>query len=343
MKLKLAQRTNLASRFIVGALIALSFCLVYSTGTAYAKKKKLAKHGVIKIQTFPAGLPIEFDGKPEGITTAEWRSWNRNPGWHTVTITLPDGQRWTRELNLDPGRIKCVTLNFKQGIPLIASPCPYPINLSAPKAVNEGDVITYTADVSYQGKTPLKYNWVVNPGEAKILSGAGTSTIAVDSTGLGTQTISATLVVDDGSGDGACRQVANVLTAVARIAPTHREAGEFDVCCSCTFDDQKARLDNLAIELQNDPSSTGYIHAYGGRTSPVGEADRLGARAKDYLVSQRRIDAARIVLVNAGFREDNCVELWIVPSGAAPPQPRPTLQPSEARPAPAATTRKRRG
>ena len=33
-------------------------------------------------------------------------------------------------------------------------------------------------------------------------------------------------------------------------------AREFDECNSCSFDDQKARLDNLAVELQNDPIHT---------------------------------------------------------------------------------------
>ena len=330
------------AKFVFGALLVLMLVLVYPSGSTFAKRKP-AKHGVIKIQTTPAGLPVVLDGKPEGVTTADFRSWDREPGVHTIVINLPDGQIWTREIQLDPGRIKCLSLNYRQGIPMIASPCPYPINLSAPTKVNEGDVVTFTADVPYKGSMPLNYTWKVNPGEAKIVSGNGTPTIAVDTTGLGTQTISATLVVDDGSGDGACRQVANSLTSVLRVELPHREAGEFDVCCSCTFDDQKARLDNLAIELQNDPTSTGYIHAYGGRTSRVGQADRLGARAREYLTVNRRIDAARIVVVNGGFREDNCVELWIVPSGAAAPQPRPTVQPGDARPAPEPATRRRRG
>ena len=48
-------------------------------------------------------------------------------------------------------------------------------------------------------------------------------------------------------------------------------AREFDECNNCTFDDQKARLDNLAVELQNDQFASGYIIAYGGRTSPIGQ------------------------------------------------------------------------
>ncbi|MGI8918437.1 MAG: hypothetical protein ACR2H6_07525 [Pyrinomonadaceae bacterium] len=342
MKLRLAPtKCSTRAKLAFAALLAFTFCFAFPD-SAYAKRKP-AKHGIIKIQTTPAGLPIEIDGKPEGATTIDWRSWNRNPGVHTVVMTLPDGQRWTREISLAAGRIKCVALNYRPGVPPTVSPCPYPVNLSAPVTVNEGEVITYTADVTYSGSSPLNYTWTVSPAGAKVLSGDGTPTISVDSTGLGTQTVSATLVVNDGSGEAACRQVSNAATNVVRIPRPPRELREFDVCCSCAFDDQKARLDNLAIELQNDPSASAYIFGYGGRTSRSGEADRLVTRAKDYLVNRRGIDAARVVGVNGGYREDNCVEMWIVPRGAAVPEPRPTLQPSDVRPAPEAPGRRRRG
>jgi hypothetical protein len=35
------------------------------------------------------------------------------------------------------------------------------------------------------------------------------------------------------------------------------------------------------------------------------------------------------VTVDGGFREDLTVELWIVPSGATPPENSPTVDPSE--------------
>ena len=343
MNFRLARNRFLScSKFAFAALFALAICVTYPSSNAYAKKRKPAKYGVIKIQTSPAGLPVEIDGKTEGATTTEWRSWNRDPGLHTIVILLPDGQRWTREFHLDPGRIKCVALNYRPGQLPTVSPCPYPVNLSAPVSVNEGEVITFTSDVSYSGTSPLNYTWTVSPAEAKILSGIGTPTIAVDSTGLGSQTISATLVVNDGSGEAACRQVANAATNVIPIPKESRVGREFDVCCNCAFDDQKARLDNLAIELQNDPSATGYLFSYGGRTSRIGEADRLGARAREYLVMQRNIDAARILVVNGGFREEDCVELWVVPSGATPPEPHPTVQPGDVTPKPEAPARRRR-
>ena len=143
---------------------------------------------------------------------------------------------------------------------------PLSVNLSAPTAVNEGRVITYTADVSYSGTSALNYTWTVSPTDAKFSARLGTPTISVDSTGLGNKSGLSNIGRNDGSGEATCRQVTYAATNVARIPKDAPEAGEYDVCCSCAFDDQKARLDNLAVELQNDhlrPHTSGY----GGRTS----------------------------------------------------------------------------
>lgn len=328
-------------KLVFGALLALTFCMAFPSSTAHAKKRKLAKYGTIKVLSTPGGLPVEIDGKPEGLTSTDYRSFDLDPGVHTLVINLPNGQRWTREIDLERGRIKCVALNYRPSPPM-KSPCPYPVIISAPPQVNEGEIITFTSDVSYSGSSPLNYTWTVSPDSARVLTGAGTPTITVDSTGLGGQSVTAILVADDGSGDPACRQTAQATTVIPRVPPRENPSRQFDVCCSCSFDDQKARLDNLAVELQNDPSTTTYVIAYGGRTSRIGQADLLGSRARDYLVTQRGIDQSRIVVINGGFREEDCVELWIIPSGATPPQPTPTVGAGDVRPAPSGPRRRGR-
>jgi hypothetical protein len=296
--------------------------------TASAKPKK-AKYATIKIMTNPAGLMLMIDGKPHGETTADYRAFDLDAGLHTVQVTLPNGQLWTRELELPAGRIKCVVVNYRPLPPLPKSPCPFPVSISAPNQVTEGEIITYSSDVTYTGNAALKYTWVVSPSSARVISGLGTSTLNVDSTGLGGQRIIATLTADDGSSDPACAQSAQAVSIIAPIKKVAIVAREFDECNNCTFDDQKARLDNLAVELQNDPTTRAYIIAYGGRMSPVGQVERLMTRAREYLIMQRGIDASRLSVINGGFRENDSVELWIVPSGATAPQPTPTVQAGE--------------
>lgn len=98
-----------------------------------------------------------------------------------------------------------------------------------------------------------------------------------------------------------------------------------------SFEDEKARLDNVAIELQSDPTAKGLITCYGGRVGRAGEARRRCARAKRYLVGHRHIPAAQILTVDGGYRQDRTVTIWVVPEGVTPPPPSPTVDPSEVR------------
>lgn len=321
-------------KFTFAALLAIGFLAAHPAFEVSAKTKK-AKYGTIKILSNPGGLLLTIDGKPHGETRTEYRAFDLEPGSHNVEIRLPNGQFWKREIEVPAGRVKCVVVNYKPLPPAPKSPCPFPVSISAPQQVNDGEIITYTADASYGGTATLKYNWKVTPSAARIISGQGTPTLNVDSTGLGGQRIVATLTADDGSSDPACAQSAQAVSTVAALPKLAIVAHEFDECNNCSFDDQKARLDNLAIELQNDPSRRAYIIAYGGRTKPLNQVEVLMSRARDYLITKRGIDASRFDVVNGGFREDDSVELWIVPSGAAAPKPTPTVQAKDLKPTPA--------
>lgn len=327
-------------KFLFAVLLALLFTGVSPTSDVFAKDK-LAKYGTIKIMTNPGGLLLTIDGKPHGETLTEYRSFELDPGVHNLVVRLPNGNLWSREIEVPAGRVKCVVVNYRPLPPPPKSPCPFPVTVSAPKSVGEGEIITYAADVTYGGTSGLRYNWTISPSTARIMTGAGTPTITVDSTGLGSQRIIATLTVDDGSTDPACAQTAQAVSMVAAEEKKILVAREFDECDHCTFDDQKARLDNLAVELQNDPTTTAYIIAYGGRTSPIRQVELLMTRARNYLTNERAIDGSRLVIINGGFREADSVELWLVPRGAAAPRATPTVQAGEVKPT--GTTRRRRG
>ena len=316
-------------------VIAIGFCLAHPASSAFAKdKKKNSNAGYIRIRTTPGGFPLAIDGRPSGETTNDYTEFALEPGLHTVQVTMPNGQLWSREINVAARRRTCVDLNYRPPVTIPKSPCPFPIIVSAAPTITEGDLITFTSDVSFSGTSSLNYSWTVSSADAKIISGIGTPTLTVDSTGLAGRRITAIVVVDDGSGEPACRQTAQASTMVPKLPPPREiPAREFDVCCSCSFDDQKARLDNLGIELQNDPTTTAYIIAYSGRTSRTGQADRLLTRARDYLIEKRGLDQARLVTLDGGYREEDCVELWIVPQGATPPRPTPTVSAGEAHPA----------
>ena len=104
----------------------------------------------------------------------------------------------------------------------------------------------------------------------------------------------------------------------------------FDQFGAVTSNEEKARLDNYAYELNNDPSSTGYVIVY-GRTSRPGEAKKRADRIKQYLAYYRHIDMRRLVSLDHCFLTRLEVRLWIVPRGAKPPIPCTTKTPAKAR------------
>jgi hypothetical protein len=101
-----------------------------------------------------------------------------------------------------------------------------------------------------------------------------------------------------------------------------REIYEFG---DITYEDAAARMDGVAIELHNNPRFQAYIIAYRGRNNLPGVSLRHSRRLKNYLVKDRGIDSNRILAIDGGRREDLTVEVWIVPTGTAPPSPTPTL------------------
>jgi hypothetical protein len=335
LKVSMVKRFNLV-KFAIGVLLATSFVMACTSSTAYAagKKKKKVNYGQLEITTNPGGFPLRIDGQPQGDTSQTVRVIELQPGHHVVQIDLPGGQRWVRDFDIAEARRVCVNLNYRpKTFTATKSPCPFPVNVSAPSSVNDGDLITFTSDVAYAGTAALNYSWTVSPAAARIVSGAGTGTITVDSTGLGSQRVTATLVADDGSGDPMCRQTAQAATSVVGKTLAPPECRQFDQFPSLAFDDDKARFDNLAIELQNSPDTTAYIIIYAGQRSRTGQADRLGKRSMDYLTIQRGVGANRLVFINGGYREQDYFEIWLCPPGTHPPAPTPTVQPGDAQPA----------
>jgi hypothetical protein len=226
-----------------------------------------------------------------------------------------------------------VTVNECDCVPL----CPT-ITVDCPTQLVElGQSATVSANIS--GGPPnmsLTYNWSVSGGT--ISGGQGTPSITVDTTGAGGQTITATVEV--GGLAPECQRTASCSFTVNQPTVSRK----FDEYGDIRFNDEKARLDNYAIQLQNEPGATGYIVVYAARTGPAGQAQARADRAKDYLVNTRGIDAARIMTIDGGCREELTVELWITPQGATPPTAdAATTVPCEPRATRRTTRRSRRG
>jgi hypothetical protein len=245
------------------------------------------------------GRPVNNAGP-----TMTWDLSGLEPGIHTVRVEVDNPNAPIDE--------KCYAFASTKVRVLPCPPqvvCPN-VSIYCPDTVTLGAPVTFSANLS--GGTPNitpVYNWTVSAGT--IISGQGTPSIQVDTTGLGGQAMTANLSV----GGYNLNCPANCTVQVPRkISSTM-----VDYYPPIRLNDEKARLDNFAIQLQNDPNAKGYVVVFGGAKAKPAEKQGRIKRAYDYLVNTRGISADRLVTMEGGTRDVTTTELWIVPLGADPP------------------------
>lgn len=258
----------------------------------------------------PQGLELRYNWSATGGrivgsgANTTWDFSDVQPGTYTVTVEVNSG----REQD-------CTA--FTQTA-VVVRPCPVTcpsITISCPDTVKVGETITYRANVTNLAPaiTPT-YQWTVSAG--RIVSGQGTPSITVDTTGIAGQPINARLSVGGFNMDCSAQCTTQI--------PYNPEPRKFDEFGDIARDDEKARLDNFAIQLQQEPEAQGYIFIYGGtgRRIRPNYVQLRTQRVRDYLINTRGIDARRITTLEGPARDVPTVELWIVPPGATPPSPR---------------------
>ena len=307
-------------------LLIVGLMLTFGISTAFASaddsgKKRPKDAGTLSIRTTEEAYPVKIDGVERGMTgVGTPAEYYLTPGTHTVEVLGPNGKIWKSQIEIRRGQKHCVCLKIVRET--ISRPCPYNFQLGGPDRVNEGDLVTFAAVNTGTAPVPIRYAWTVSPGTMKV-DGQGTPTITVDSTGLGGRTINAELDVNDDVYDNKCRQVISVPTDVTPRKPD--EPLKYILCDefeSRTADDDKARLDNCSIQVQNIPDAQLYIYIYQGtdRASMTRNTyDRLSKRALDYLVKSRGIDPRRIILQKGSDRARSTYQIYIVPPSAILP------------------------
>ncbi len=312
---------------VVGLMLALGLVTAYAGGTETDKMKKTM--GVLSVKA-DKDYPVLVDGVEvgkAGVGTAN--EMFVQPGVHKVEILDGTGKaRFSKDMTFAKTVRNCICMKTVENVS--KRPCPYNITVDAPDTVTSGDLVTFAAfNAVSGGTTALNYAWRVTPDTARITSGLGTPSITVDTSGLGNQTVRAELEVTDGQYDKECRQM--VVNEVKVLKPTEVPVSplKYDEFSSKAFDDDKARLDNFAIELQNRPDAQGYIIVYQGTAKNEIKrkpADKLATKSLNYLVQNRGVPPQRVVTTNGGFRERTTYEFWIIPPGANTPLATPTMQ-----------------
>src|SRR5215510_2580827 len=306
----LAQKTKVVSA--VNAPLSLSLAADSNTVLACADGGAPQVH-LTATAVSPGGYPIKYKWTTDGGTiigegpVVTWNMAGLTPGYHKASLDI-------QSVGSDGScqAFSAVSVLVKPCV-AVQPVCPA-IEISCPTTVALDQPLTFTS--RYSGGVPANvtpvYNWTVSAGT--IIAGQGTESIKVDTAGLGGQTVRASLSI--GGYNLECSADCAVTIPLPKLS--NRKFDEFP---DISRNDEKARLDNFAIELQNDPTATAYVIVYPGRSSKRGEVQYHASRVVDYLVNSRGLDQKRIVTLVGPARDGLFVELWITPQGATPPNP----------------------
>jgi hypothetical protein len=215
------------------------------------------------------------------------------------------------------------------------------VGIDGPSQVASGTPIVLKAKISGMiHTTKPEFKWKVSAGT--ITLGQGTDEICVDTTGLGGVDVIAT--VELAGAPLGCNTSADKKMQIEPHGFTCTL--RFDEYGDLKFEDEKARLDNFAIQITNEPLSSGYILMSAGLITFENEATERLDRAKSYLVNVREIDPSRVFTVDCGFAKELSINLHIVPIGSTPPPCSNSVDPLAeikfTKPRPEASKKKRR-
>jgi hypothetical protein len=85
-----------------------------------------------------------------------------------------------------------------------------------------------------------------------------------------------------------------------------------------SWESEKARLDNFAIQLLNHPHAIGYLYVQVGSVSCKGAAQAHAVRAKNYMTKVRNADWNRIIWRDIGYGDEFEVSIWLASPGKPP-------------------------
>jgi outer membrane protein OmpA-like peptidoglycan-associated protein len=240
-------------------------------------------------------------------TTANIDTKTANPGTYTVKGHVTEG--------LKPGQSADCSASYT-----VKAFEPPTISCSAnPSTVAPGDSATITATANSPQNRPLTYSYSSSAGT--VTGSTPTATLSTAGAAPGTITVTCNVVDDKG-------QTASSTTTVTVNAPPPPPAPETSALCSVSFErdakrptrvdnEAKACLDDIALKLQS--ASDAKLAVVGDADSAEKKGPELAAEravnAKDYLVTEKGIDASRIS-VYTGSENGKTVTTTLIPAGA---------------------------
>jgi hypothetical protein len=240
------------------------------------------------------------------------------PGTYTVKGHVSEGVK--------PGQMADCSAQFT-----VKAFEPPTVSCSAnPSSVNPGDSSTITASGMSPQNRPLTYSYSATAGS--INGTASSATLSTAGAAPGTITVTCNAVDDKGKSASATTTV----TVIAPPPPPPPPAPKASNLCSVSFERDKARptrvdnegkacLDDVALSLQrSSDAKLALVGNEDGKEAKVKSKKKPSAAAaravntKDYLVTEKGIDASRI-MVYTGTDDAKTVTTTLIPAGATNP------------------------
>ncbi len=269
------------------------------------------------------------DGVSGNGTTAKVDTSSLAPGTYTVKCGVKEGKPGKEGLKPWQNAESSTTFTVKEFEPPTVS-CS-----ASPSTIKPGETATITSNGVSPQNRPLTYTYSAAAGT---VSGSG-NTATYNSTGAPTGPVDITCGVSDDKGHSA-----SSTTTVTIAAPPPPPQPHTETLCSITFSKDKARptrvdneakacLDEVALDLQKssdakavlvgnsdakEKARTARQEKYAAHHKHAKVEDYAAQRAvnaKDYLVTEKGIDASR-VSVATGTEDSQSVENYLVPAGA---------------------------
>jgi hypothetical protein len=240
---------------------------------------------------------------------------NKTPGSYTVNGHVTEGSR--------AGQSADCTASYT-----VQDFAPPTIACSAnPTTVNPGDNSTITASAASPQNRFLTYSYNATAGSISGVTPSATLSTAGAAAGPITVTCS---VADDTGKQATASTTVSVLAPPPPPPPPAAALPTTSSLCSTSFERDKARpvrvdneakacLDDVTMSLQQNPNAklalVGSEDAKEARRSKGKVAAERAANTKDYLVTDKGIDASRIMLYT-GRTDSQTVTTTLVPLGA---------------------------
>lgn len=201
-------------------------------------------------------------------------------------------------------------------------PCPnVTVQPQGAQTVRDGQVTNFMANIA-GGDSRVQPTILWSTTAGTIRDGQHTRRIEVDTTGAGSgseRELKAEVWVGGYAPDCVLQASAKV-----KIIPPAFKFGEFGEVSAETL---KKNLDALSQFLSQSPDNL-YLIGYAGRKSERGFTANWVRRIKEDLLAAG-LAPRRIMAMDGGFREEPIFDFWIVPVGAEPPRPTPTVNRNE--------------